>query len=113
MRIDLTEVRNVLATVDQILSHHHGRDVHNSNVMGGAGAPRLKGAAAAKLADDLRVVQDYLRLADAEISTLFWMSQGREDPRRPAPQVRQGQVPARSNSMCGTAPNFAPITLTR
>ena len=112
MRIDLTEVRNVLATVDAILSQHHGRDVHNSNVMGSS-TPRLKGAAATKLADDLRVVQDYLRLADAEISTLFWMSQGHDDPRHRVAQVRLNKPPARSNSMCGTAPNFAPITLTR
>jgi catechol 2,3-dioxygenase-like lactoylglutathione lyase family enzyme len=32
MRIDLTEVRNVLATADRMLSQHHGTDVHNSSV---------------------------------------------------------------------------------
>jgi hypothetical protein len=105
MRIDLTEVRNVLSTVDQILSQHHGRDVHNSSVIPRQETIRLTGAGATKLADDLRVVQDYLRLADAEISTLYWMSQGHDDPRRPASQGRSGLPKMRqSNGICGTAP---------
>ena len=109
MRIDLTEVRNVLGAVDQILSQHHGRDVHNSSVIPQQSAIRLTGAAATKLADDLRVVQDYLRLADAEISTLYWMSQGHDDPRRPASQSRPGVSRSReSNGICGTAPTSRP-----
>jgi hypothetical protein len=112
MRIDLTEVRNVLSTVDQILSRHHGQDVHNSSVIPQQAAIRLTGTAAVKLADDLRVVQDYLRLADAEISTLFWMSQGHEDPRRPTAGERPGVSRARaSNSICGTAPSSRPTVI--
>ncbi len=86
MRIDLTEIRNVLANVEQILSRHHGKDVHNSSVMASqqGGTIRLNGVAATEFADDLRVVQDYLRLADGEVAALYWMCKGREDPRRPA-----------------------------
>jgi hypothetical protein len=115
MRIDLTEIRNVLGAVDKILSQHHGKDVHNSSVIPDQNAVRLTGAAAERLADDLRVVQDYLRLADAEISTLFRKSQGREDPRRPSGPGRPGAVVRLrdTNSMCGTAPDFRPVTLTR
>ncbi len=114
MRIDLTEVRNVLSTVDQILSRHHGQDVHNSSVIPKQATIRLTGAGATKLADDLRVVQDYLRLADAEISTLYWMSQGHEDPRRPAIAGRPGVSRSReSNGICGTSPSYRPINLTR
>ncbi len=112
MRIDLSQVRNVLSAVDQILSQHHGRDVHNSSVVPSARTVRLTGTAAAKLADDLRVVQDYLRLADAEISTLYWMSQGHEDPRLPVGNGRAGLPHMRgTNSMCGTAPSYRPVTL--
>jgi hypothetical protein len=113
MRIDLTEIRNVLSTVDQILSRHHGQEVHNSSVIPKQNTIRLTGANATKLADDLRVVQDYLRLADAEISTLYWMSQGHDDPRRPSGHGRSGSPKTReSNSICGTAPSYRPVTVT-
>ena len=110
MRIDLTEVRNVLAAVDKMLSQHHGQEVHNSSIRPGVETIRLNGPAASQLADDLLVVQDYLRLADAEISALYWMSKGREDPRRPAGARRIGPAtPVRdTNSRCGTSPSFPP-----
>ncbi|HEX4432151.1 MAG TPA: hypothetical protein VHZ96_22970 [Frankiaceae bacterium] len=125
MRIDLTEVRNVLATVDRMLSEHHGKDVHNANVRPSVrpGTIRLNGRAADQLADDLLVVQDYLRLADAEITALYWMSKGREDPRRPGGPRRPPHIaPIQSsmnntardtNSRCGTSPNLRPVTLAR
>jgi hypothetical protein len=120
MRIDLTEVRNVLATVDRVLSRHHGEDVHNSSVHPSTrpGAIRLTGSAATELADDLLVVQDYLRLADAEITALYWMSKGREDPRRPGGSRQLAPLsvaaPVRdTNSMCGTSPTLRPVTLAR
>jgi hypothetical protein len=117
MRIDLTEVRNVLATVDRMLSQHHGKDVHNASVR--PGTIGLSGPAAAALADDLLVVQDYLRLADAEITALYWMSQGREDPRRPGgprrpPHIAPINNTARdTNSRCGTSPSLGAVTLAR
>ncbi len=120
MRIDLTEIRNVLANVDQILSRHHGKDVHNSSVMASqqGGTIRLNGVAAAELADDLRVVQDYLRLADGEVAALYWMSKGREDPRRPAGTRPPGHpvpvAPVRdTNSRCGTSPSLRPAAFAR
>jgi hypothetical protein len=128
MRIDLTEVRNVLATVDRMLSEHHGKAVHNSSVRPNTrpGTIRLQGPGASELADDLLVVQDYLRLADAEITALYWMSQGREDPRRPGGPRRPPHIapikaptkapvsPARdTNSRCGTSPSLRPVTLAR
>ena len=129
MRIDLTEVRNVLAAVDKMLSKHHGKDVHNSSVhpIAKPATIRLSGAAAAELADDLLMVQDYLRLADAEISALYWMSKGRDDPRRPtaggiaaagAGIRRPGPIaPTRANSdtnsRCGTSPSFPPVSIAR
>jgi hypothetical protein len=117
MRIDLTEVRNVLAAVDKMLSQHHGKDIHNSDVRPSVhgGTIRLAGASAANLADDLLVVQDYLRLADAEISALYWMSKGRDDPRRP-PGRRLSAPPAApgdTNSRCGTSPTLRPATPAR
>ena len=105
MRIDLTEVRNVLATVDRMLSAHHGQDVPGVSTR--PGVIRLKGPATSALADDLLVVQDYLRLADAELTALYWMSQGREDPRRPGGPARD------TNSRRGTSPSQQPLTLTR
>jgi hypothetical protein len=120
MRIDLTEVRNVLSAVDRMLAQQHGKDVHNSSVNPSIrpAAVRLTGAAATELADDLLVVQDYLRLADAEITALYWMSKGREDPRRPGGSRRVTPLapgaPVRdTNSMCGTSPRLRPVTLTR
>ena len=117
MRIDLTEVRNVLATVDRMLGAHHGMDVHNSSVRPSArpGTIRLNGPGASGLADDLLVVQDYLRLAEAEITALYWMSQGREDPRRPGGPRRPPHVaplnPRDTNSRCGTSPSLRPVAL--
>ena len=119
MRIDLTEVRNVLATVDRMLGQHHGRDVHNSSAQPSARPEtiRLTGTAASALAEDLLVVKDYLRLADAELTALYWMSQGREDPRRPATQRRSPHIaPVNlrdTNSRCGTSPSLRPVTLAR
>ena len=120
MRIDLTEVRNVLATVDRMLSRHHGADVHNSSVQPSTrlGTIRLTGPAASALAEDLLVVQDYLRLADAEVTALYWMSQGRDDPRRPAGVRRAPHLapvnPVRdTNSRAGTSPSVRPSTVTR
>ena len=120
MRIDLTEIRNVLATVDRMLGAHHGQDV--SGVSARPGVIRLNGPATSALSDDLLVVQDYLRLADAEVTALYWMSKGREDPRRPGGPRRPPHIapitspvsPARdTNSRCGTSPGQRPLTLTR
>jgi hypothetical protein len=125
MRIDLTEVRNVLATVDRMLSAHHGQDVPGTGVR--PGVIRLTSSAAGALADDLLVVQDYLRLADAELTALYWMSKGREDPRRPGGPRRPPHIasvkeiasvkapaPVRdTNSRCGTSPGVRPVALTR
>ncbi len=128
MRIDLTEVRNVLATVDRLLSAHHGENVPGAGAR--PGTIRLNGPATSALTEDLLVVQDYLRLADAELTALYWMSQGREDPRRPggprrpphlsptpSPMNATINAPAVSvrdtNSRCGTSPSLRPLTLTR
>jgi hypothetical protein len=114
----------VLATVDRLLSAHHGENVPGAGVR--PGTIRLNGPATTALAEDLLVVQDYLRLADAELTALYWMSQGREDPRRPggprrpphlSPSNASITVPAGSvrdtNSRCGTSPSLRPLTLTR
>jgi hypothetical protein len=105
MRIDFTEVRNVLANVDRLLVQHHDQELHNHR---GNPLSRRQDDKAALLADDLQAMQDYLQLAGAEIAAVYWQANGREDPR----VARNHRWPLAqasgrdTNSFRGTSPRY-------
>lgn len=105
MRIDLSEVRNVLASVDRLLVEHHDEELHNprgQRVLTRRGDDKM-----ALLADDLRAIQDYLQLAVAEVANVYWVANGREDPRtKRNHRWPLAQPPRDTNSRRGTSPRY-------
>jgi hypothetical protein len=103
MKLDFSEVRNVLAHVETLLDVHEGEDVPRAQI----GASLRNSGRMSALLSDLLAAQDFLRLADAELSTICLISEGRTDPRRaPArPWQSPGSPPADTNSRVGTAPS--------
>jgi hypothetical protein len=102
MKIDFSEVRNILTHVERLLDAHQGGEIYKGQI----GLSRRHDGKSAALSTDLLAIQDCLRLADAEVSTIYWVSQGREDPRRPAaaPWQASGRLTPDTNQRGGTAP---------
>ena len=105
MKIDFSEVRNILTHVERLLDAHQGDEIYKGQI----GLTRRNDVRSAALSSDLLALQDCLRLADAEVSTIYWLSQGREDPRRPAaaPWEPAGRPSLDTNQRGGTAPNHS------
>ncbi len=102
MKIDFSEVRNILTHVERLLDEHQGDEMYKGQI----GLSRRHDGKSAALSIDLLAIQDCLRLADAEVSTIYWLSQGRDDPRRPAAAAWQagGRSMLDTNQRGGTAP---------
>ncbi len=104
MRLDLSEIRHVLANVDQLLGGHDGEQLRPAHRR--VGPLQRSDIETSALLDDLRLAQEFLQLAGAEISAAVWRVQGQADPRRP----RSEQAPTGSaligdrNSRSGTSP---------
>src|ERR1700712_5104292 len=106
MKIDFSEIRNVLTHVHQLIDAHQGEDIYKAQI----GAARRHDAKTAALLNDLLAMQDCLRMADAEISAIYWQSEGRDDPRRPAPSPHRAVNLSRSadtNLRGGTSPGHS------
>ena len=102
MKIDFSEIRNVLAHVERLLDEHEGEDIYKGQI----GASRRHDPKTTSLLSDLLAMQDCLRLADAEVSAIYWQSEGRGDPRLPvAPAWKgPGSLSADTNRRGGTSP---------
>jgi hypothetical protein len=102
VKLDLSAVRNVLAHVEELLAAHDGEQVPGAQI----GAAVRHSHRLTELQGDLLAAQEFLRLADAEISTVSLMSTGRSDPRRaPARRWHHPTVQAAdTNRRAGTAP---------
>jgi hypothetical protein len=102
MRLDLSDIRNVLANVEQLLGGHDGeqlRPVHRR-----VGQPQRSDIETSALLDDLRLAQEFLQLASAEILAASWRITGREDPRESRSQRAVVSLVGDVNSRSGTAP---------
>lgn len=102
MKLDFSEVRNILTHVERLLDAHQGDEIYKGQI----GLSRRHDGESAALSTDLLAIQDCLRLANAEIAAIYWLSQGREDPRRPAaaPWQASGRLTTDTNQRGGTAP---------
>lgn len=107
-RLDFSEIRNVLANVEKLLSSHDGEVVRPSSR---SLAPLQRASErTATLAHDLRLAQDFLQLACAELSAAYWMSQGDDDLRRPRREPQTIRLPeGDTNRRSGTAPTHQAI----
>jgi hypothetical protein len=103
MRLDLSDIRNVLANVEQLLGGHDGeqlRPVHRR-----VGQPQRSDIETSALLDDLRLAQEFLQLASAEIAAAGWLIAGREDPRQPRARATANiSLVGDMTSRAGTAP---------
>ncbi len=108
-RLDFTEIRNVLANVERLLSSHDGELVRPSER---SLAPLQRASQrTASLTHDLRLAQDFLQLACAELSAVYWTSQGDVDLRRPRSDTRTIKLPTGdTNRRVGTAPGPATVS---
>jgi hypothetical protein len=104
MRIDFTEVRSILANVERLLAAHQGASLPDPGAL--QPIARRSDSAIAAMGDDLLAIQDYLQLAAAEVSAVYWLSKGRSDPRGTS-SVR-GTHPRDTNGRCSTAPSYVP-----
>jgi hypothetical protein len=104
MKLDLSEIRNVLANVDRLLGGHDGE--HLQPVHRRIGQLQRSDIETTALLNDLRLAQEYLTLAGAEITAASWRVQGQDDPRRShAEQSAVGVTLTRDiNRRVGTAP---------
>lgn len=106
-RLDFNEIRNVLANVEKLLSSHDGESVRPSSR---SLAPLQRASErTALLAHDLRLAQDFLQLACAELSAVYWMSQGDDDLRRPRHGTTIQLPEGDTNRRVGTAPTHAGV----
>jgi hypothetical protein len=103
MKIDFSEVRNVLAHVESLLEVHEGEDIPQAQI----GVSLRNSGKMSVLLSDLLAAQDFLRLADAELSTICLISEGRADPRRSPARRRtpSGALTVDTNRRVGTAPS--------
>jgi hypothetical protein len=104
VRLDLSEIRNVLANVEQLLGAHDGEQLRPAHRR--VGPLQRSDIETSALLNDLRLAQEFLQLAGAEIAAAGWRIAGHEDPR----QSRRSRAAAGSsmmgdiNSRAGTAP---------
>jgi hypothetical protein len=95
VKLDLSEIRHVLASVDRLLGAHRR-----------IGQLQRSDIETTALLNDLRLAAEYLQLATAELAAAGWRVQGQDDPRRPHhEQASVGATLTRDiNSRVGTAP---------
>jgi hypothetical protein len=102
MRLDLSEIRNVLNNVDQLLGGHDGEQLRPAHRR--IGQLQRSDIETSALLNDLRLAQEFLQLAGAEISAATWRIQGQADPRGPRQQAAGGALTGDRNSRSGTSP---------
>jgi hypothetical protein len=104
VRLDLSEIRNVLANVDQMLGGHDGEQLRPAHRR--IGQLQRSDIETTALLNDLRLAQEFLQLATAEISAATWRIKGQIDPRRPHGEQAflGGSAGGDINSRAGTAP---------
>jgi hypothetical protein len=103
MRLDLSEIRNVLNNVEQLLGGHDGEQLRPAHRR--IGQLQRSDIETSALLDDLRLAQEFLQLAGAEISAATWRIQGKTDPREPRSPAGVGaSLTGDRNSRSGTSP---------
>jgi hypothetical protein len=103
VRLDLSEIRNVLANVEQLLGGHDGEQLRPAHRR--VGPLQRSDIETSALLNDLRLAQEFLQLASAEIAAASWRVTGLEDPRQSRARAIAGvSVIGDINSRSGTAP---------
>lgn len=91
----------MLANVEQLLGGHDGEQLKPAHRR--VGQLQRSDIETSALLDDLRLAQEFLQLANAEISAASWRISGRSDPRGPR-SLAGVSVIGDVNSRSGTAP---------
>jgi hypothetical protein len=103
VRLDLSEIRNVLANVEQLLGGHDGEQLRPAHRR--VGPLQRSDIETSALLNDLRLAQEFLQLASAEIAAAGWRISGLEDPRHSRSRAVAGApLIGDINSRSGTAP---------
>jgi hypothetical protein len=103
VRLDLSEIRNVLASVEQLLGGHDGEQLRPAHRR--VGPLQRSDIETSALLHDLRLAQEFLELASAEITAAGWRVAGLDDPRQSRARAAAGaSLIGDINSRAGTAP---------
>jgi hypothetical protein len=107
VKLDLSEIRHVLASVDRLLGGHDGEHLQPAHRR--IGQLQRSDIETTALLNDLRLAQEFLQLASAEIAAAGWRIQGQDDPRRP--HHEQAAVGATLNRDINSRSSTAPKTI--